>query len=156
MEIQGKIIAVLAQRNGVTARGEWKAQSFVIETHENYPKKIVFDVFGDDKLTQYAIKVGDELQVSIDIDAHEYQGRWFNSIRAWNVQRIGGQQPQYQPAQPQQVVAQPQPVAQAQPQPQPYQPQNFYQQPQPQATPQAQFPPQQPQQGVQQENNLPF
>lgn len=88
MELQGKIIAVLPERSGVSARGEWKAGSFVLETHENYPRKMVFDVFGADRLSQFAIKAGEELLVSFDIDAHEYQGRWYNSIRAWNVQRM--------------------------------------------------------------------
>ena len=49
---------------------------------------VVFDVFGAERLSQFAIKAGEELIVSFDIDAHEYQGRWFNSIRAWNVQRV--------------------------------------------------------------------
>ena len=102
MELQGKVIAVLPEKSGVSARGEWKAQSFVIETHEQYPKKLCFDVFGADRLAQFNIQSGEELLVSFDIDAHEYQGRWFNSVRAWNVQRIdpnavagamGGMQP---------------------------------------------------------------
>lgn len=88
MDLQGKVIAVLPERSGVSARGEWKAQSFVIETHENYPKKLCFDVFGADRLAQFNIQSGEEIIVSFDIDAHEYQGRWFNSIRAWNVQRV--------------------------------------------------------------------
>lgn len=101
MELQGKVIAVLPERSGVSARGEWKSQSFVIETHEQYPKQMVFDVFGADRLAQYNIQVGDEINVSFDITAHEYNGRWFNNIRAWNVQHvdpnavagIGGAQP---------------------------------------------------------------
>lgn len=88
MELQGKVIAVLPERSGVSARGEWKAQSFVIETHEQYPRKLCFDVFGADRLAQFNIQSGEELLVSFDIDAHEYQGRWFNSVRAWNIQRI--------------------------------------------------------------------
>lgn len=88
MELQGKVIAVLPEKSGVSARGEWKAQSFVIETHEQYPKKLCFDVFGADRLAQFNIQSGEELLVSFDIDAHEYQGRWFNSVRAWNIQRI--------------------------------------------------------------------
>ena len=102
MELQGKVIAVLPERSGVSARGEWKAQSFVIETHEQYPKKLCFDVFGADRLAQFNIQSGEELLVSFDLDAHEYNGRWFNSVRAWNVQRVdpnavagamGGMQP---------------------------------------------------------------
>lgn len=88
MELQGKVIAVLPERSGVSARGEWKAQSFVIETHEQYPKKLVFDVFGADRLAQFNIQSGEEINVSFDIDAHEYQGRWYNSVRAWNVVKV--------------------------------------------------------------------
>ena len=73
MEITGKIIAVLPERGGVS--------------QEQYPRKMCFDVFGADKIAQFAIKIGDQLTVSFDIDAREYNGRWYNSIRAWKVER---------------------------------------------------------------------
>lgn len=88
MELLGRIIAVLPERSGTSARGEWKAQSFVIETHDQYPRKMVFDVFGAERLQRFNIKSGDEVKVFFDIDAHEYQGRWFNNIRAFDVQRL--------------------------------------------------------------------
>lgn len=88
MELLGRIIAVLHERSGTSARGEWKAQSFVIETHDQYPRKMVFDVFGAERLQRFNIKSGDEVKVFFDIDAHEYQGRWFNNIRAFDVQRL--------------------------------------------------------------------
>lgn len=91
MEIQGKVIAVLPERSGVSARGEWKSQTYIIETQEQYPKKMAFDVFGADRLAQFNIHSGEEILVSFDIDAHEYQGRWFNSIRAWNVTKVSQQ-----------------------------------------------------------------
>lgn len=88
MEITGKITYVLPERSGTSARGEWKAQSFVVETRDLYPRKMVFDVFGAERLQRFNIKSGDEVTVFFDIDAHEYQGRWFNNIRAFNVQRL--------------------------------------------------------------------
>lgn len=90
MEIEGKIIAVIPVREGVSARTgtAWKTQDYVIETHEQYPRRCCFNVFGADKIQLFNIQVGEELRVSFDIDAHEYQGRWFNSIRAWKVERI--------------------------------------------------------------------
>ena len=91
MEIQGKVIAVLPERSGVSARGEWKSQTYVIETQEQYPKKMAFDVFGADRLAQFNIHSGEVIDVSFDIDVHEYQGRWFNSIRAWNVTKVSQQ-----------------------------------------------------------------
>ena len=88
MDLQGKVIAALPARSGTSARGEWKAQDFVIETHENFPHKMVFSVFGDERLQRFNIQIGQEVNVSFDIDAHEYNGRWFNSIRAFDVRQI--------------------------------------------------------------------
>ena len=89
MEISGKIIVATDVRSGESARtgSKWMAQDFVIETHEQYPKRCVFSVFGENRLREFNIQVGEELTVSFDIDAHEYNGRWFNNIRAWRVQR---------------------------------------------------------------------
>lgn len=89
MELAGKVIAVLEPRGGVSKNGnEWKVQEYVIETHDQYPRRMCFDVFGADKIQQFNIQVGEELNVSFDIDAREWQGRWFNSIRAWKVERV--------------------------------------------------------------------
>ena len=89
MDIQAEIIYVGEPREGVSTRTSqpWKSQDFVIETHDTYPRKCCFSVFGEDKIQQFNIKLGDQLTVSFDIDAHEYQGRWYNSIRAWRVVR---------------------------------------------------------------------
>lgn len=88
MEITGKIIAVLPERGGTSKTGnEWKMQEYVIETHEQYPKKVCFNVFGSDKIAQFNIQAGDEMTVSFDINAREYNGRWYNDIRAWKVER---------------------------------------------------------------------
>lgn len=89
MEISGKIIAALEPRGGISQRtgNPWKTQEFVIETHDQFPRHCVFNVFGEDKLRDFNIQVGEELTVSFDIDAREYNGRWYNDIRAWRVQR---------------------------------------------------------------------
>ena len=88
MELQGKVIVALPERSGVSSRGEWKSQEFVIETHESYPKKMVFNVFGAERLQRFNVKVGQEVNVSFDIDAHEYNNRWFNSINAFDVRLV--------------------------------------------------------------------
>ena len=88
MEITGRIIAVLPERGGVSKTGnEWKMQEYVLETHEQYPKKLCFNVFGADKIAQFNIQAGEELTVSFDINAREYNGRWYDDIRAWRVER---------------------------------------------------------------------
>ena len=98
MELSGKVIAVLEPRGGVSKNGnEWKVQEYVIETHDQYPRRMCFDVFGADKIQQFNIQVGEELNVFFDIDAREWQGRWFNSIRAWKVERVNADAQQMPP-----------------------------------------------------------
>lgn len=93
MEIQGKIIAVLPERSGVSQRGnQWRSISYVLETQEQYPKKLAFDVTND-KIDQLNIQFGEILTVQFDINAREYNGRWFNSVNAWNVIRQTQQAP---------------------------------------------------------------
>ena len=93
MEIQGKIIVVLPERSGVSQRGnQWRSISYVLETQEQYPKKLTFDVTND-KIDQLNIQLGEILTVQFDINAREYNGRWFNSINAWNVIRKTQQAP---------------------------------------------------------------
>jgi hypothetical protein len=54
---------------------------------------MAFDVFGADRIANFGIQLGEVINVSFDIDAHEYQGRYFNQIRAWNVVRQEQQAP---------------------------------------------------------------
>ena len=56
MELAGKVIAVLEPRGGVSKNGnEWKVQEYVIETHDQYPRRMCFDVFGADKIQQLTL-----------------------------------------------------------------------------------------------------
>jgi len=95
MDITGKIIAVLPAREGVSKStgNNWKSQEYVLETSEQYPRRICFNVFGEDKISQFNIKEGETMMVSFDINAREYNGRWYNDIRAWKVDRNLGNMP---------------------------------------------------------------
>ena len=90
MEFIGKIIAILPIKSGVskTTGNEWKAQEYVIENHDQYPRRMCFEVFGADKISAFNIQMGEELSVSYDMDARQWRDRWFNSIRAWAVNRL--------------------------------------------------------------------
>ena len=89
MDLTGRIIAVLPAQSGVSARtgNSWMSQDYVIEVPGSYPKRCVFRVFGEDRIKQYNIQMNEDLTVQFDIDAHEYQGRWFNDVRAFNIIR---------------------------------------------------------------------
>lgn len=90
MELQGKIIAILETRTGVSQSGKtWASQEAVIEVPGKYPKKMVFTLFGEERIEQAGLFVGMECIVYFDIDAHQYQGRWFNSITAFAIKNTG-------------------------------------------------------------------
>jgi hypothetical protein len=87
MEIRGKIIVVQPVQTGEGRNGTWKKQEYVIEYDytSQYPRKMMFNLWGD-KIDQYNIQQGQSLKISFDIDCREYQGRWYNDIRAWKIE----------------------------------------------------------------------
>ena len=128
MEITGKIIAVLPPKQGVSQStgNAWMCQDYVLETQEMYPKKVCFNVFGAEKIQEMNIQLGETLTVSLEINANEYQGKWYNQVKGRKVVRVpvqGQQQAQVPPQgcqvvypdrQPAQAPAQPQGQAPAQ------------------------------------------
>lgn len=113
-QITGKVIVALPHKSGVSQRtgNPWELAEYVVETQEQYPRKCVFQVSGTDRIKNMNIQVGEVVTVFIDIDAHEYNGRWFNNISAYRVDRQGQQQAQTQGQQTAQQPAQ-QPAQQA-------------------------------------------
>ena len=97
MEIQGKVKALLPEQTGTSSRtgNSWKSQEFVLDyfwwPNQVFASQMVLKMFGEDRIAQWNLQVNDEVKIRYHIEAHEYQGRWFNDIRAYNV--IRGQQP---------------------------------------------------------------
>ena len=89
MEVVGKIIQVLPEQGGVgkTSGKEWKLQAYVLETQEQYPKKVHFEVFGEDRIKANPCQLDDIVTVSFDIESREFNGRWYTSVRAWRIQQ---------------------------------------------------------------------
>ena len=105
MEIIGKVVAVLELQSGTSKKGsEWKKRDFVIETlDDKFPKKVCFTLFGE--RADACPAIDSVVKVAFDIDAHEYNGKWFNSVNAWKVEPEQAQQQ----AAPQQAAQAPQP-----------------------------------------------
>lgn len=159
--LSGTITAILPAEQGVSQRtGQpWVSQEFVL-CHEQgqYPRSVCFRIFGQDKINQAAIQMGEYCTVHLNIDARASQknGKYFNSIDCWKVDH---QQPTQGYQQMPQQGYQQAPQYQQQPAPAPFPPQQPMQQQQAQSP----FPPQQPApqpQGQQMmtgnQGNLPF
>lgn len=134
--ISGQITAILPAQSGVSQRNgqTWVSQEYVL-CHEpgQYPRSICFRIFGQDKIQQAHIQMGEQLTVHLNIDCRQGQRGYFNSIDCWKVER-----PQLQQVQQPQYAPQPQYQQQGQQAQAPFPPQQPVQQPQGQQLP---FPP---------------
>lgn len=102
MEISGKIIQSFDKIEGISKAGNaWKKKEYVLETHDQYPRKVFFNFFGD-RVDQFPLNVGEEVTISFDIESREFNGRWYTDIRAWKAEKAG-QGMQSQPDMPSQL-----------------------------------------------------
>ena len=86
MEVSGKIIEILPVKSGQSANGEWRKQEYILETEAQYPKKVCFMAWGD-KIDQFNLQQGEAVEVSIDLESREYNGRWYTDVKAWKISR---------------------------------------------------------------------
>lgn len=99
MEITGKVIQMLPMQTGAGRNGaDWKKQEFVLETTDQYPKKVCISMWGD-KIDQFNIQPGEDVTVSISVESREYNGKWYTNVQAWKVERttMDGMSPLDQP-----------------------------------------------------------
>ena len=40
-----------------------------------------------DKIDQFNIKQGETVEVSVDLESREYNGRWYTDVKAWKVSK---------------------------------------------------------------------
>jgi hypothetical protein len=91
LEIIGKLIKVMNPVTGDGKNGSWTKQEFVVETFDQYPKKVCCSVWGEkvDSLRRY--QIGDDVKVSINLESREYNERWYTEVRAWKLDPAGQQ-----------------------------------------------------------------
>lgn len=88
MEVSGKVIQILPLQEGIGRNGNpWKVQTAILETQDQYPRKVCFEIFGEDRIKNNPFNVDDVITISFDIESREFNGRWYTSIRAYRVQQ---------------------------------------------------------------------
>lgn len=72
--------------------GKYPKKTFLGETEESDPKfvKTINFVLLGEKAVDKAPKVGEIVNVSFDIQSHQYNGKWYTDIRAFNVEVVQG------------------------------------------------------------------
>jgi len=92
MNIKGKIIQVMDEQNGESAKGPWRKKEYILETEGEYPKQVCFMAWND-KIDAFAINEGDVTDVSFNLKSREYNGRWYTDVEAWKVTKGTGMSP---------------------------------------------------------------
>ena len=90
LEITGKLYKVLAEQTGAGKNGNWVKQEFVIETVEQYPKKVCCSAWGDKVALIKGLNPGDQVKVSFNVESREYNERWYTDLRAWKIETVTG------------------------------------------------------------------
>jgi hypothetical protein len=86
MDIQGKLVMLLPLQSGTSAKGAWQKQDAIIETAEQYPKKVCISFWGDKADELKIVKEGALIKVHINIESREYNGKWYTDVRAWKIE----------------------------------------------------------------------
>ena len=87
LEIEGALIDIFKVESGISKSGsEWKRRDFLIETEEQYPKKVCITLFGDKVSLLEGVEMQSKIKVSVNIESREYNGKWFHNINAWKIE----------------------------------------------------------------------
>lgn len=87
MEFEGLVYRVLPVVKGTSARGEWTKQEVVFEIPGDFNRKLCVGFWGDNAQEAAALKPGEQVEVSINLESREYNGRWYTEARAWKLAR---------------------------------------------------------------------
>jgi len=85
LEISGKLLQVLPEQTGTGKNGQWIKQDFIIETQEQYPRKVCFAAWGDKASLVKNLKSGSQVNVSFNAESREFNGKWYTDLKAWKI-----------------------------------------------------------------------
>jgi len=89
LEIEGKVIQIIPEQSGTSQAGKtWRKQSFVIETEEQYPKKVVFNAWSDNVDSVKQLIVGSKVKINFRAESREFNERWYTDLTAWKITKV--------------------------------------------------------------------
>ena len=81
MEVTGKLVKILDLETGTSKAGkEWKKQSIVIDTGNDFNNEVCVSAFGDKVGQMNKLEIGMEVSVLCNVYSREYNGRYFHNI----------------------------------------------------------------------------
>lgn len=86
MELNGKLIQVTIPESKTTASGkDFITCLAIIETDGQYPKKVAIELNKAELIESVTkFSLGSNITFSVNLESREFNGKWYNSIRAWS------------------------------------------------------------------------
>lgn len=87
MDVIGILKRKLSEKAGISQQTNksWVIAEFLLEIPGRVTTHSCLKVRDRDKITKFEQHIGKNVVVQIELDAREYQGRWFNEVNAWNI-----------------------------------------------------------------------
>ncbi len=85
LEISGKVMLILPEQTGTGKNGQWSRQDFVIETEEQYPRKVCFSAWGEKTALIKGLQKDAAVKVSFNVESREFNGKWYTDLRIWKI-----------------------------------------------------------------------
>ncbi|NJK97679.1 MAG: DUF3127 domain-containing protein [Bacteroidales bacterium] len=89
LELSGKLIQILPLQSGNGKNGTWQKQDFVIETQDQYPKKVCFSAWADKADQVKTLTPGTPVKVAFNAESREFNGKWYTDLRIWKLETDG-------------------------------------------------------------------
>ena len=85
MILKAKLTQLLPLQTGMSQNGQWRKQDIIVETDNQYPKKICISIWGD-KIDEKQLVIGAVLDISFDLESREFNNKWYTDIKAWKIE----------------------------------------------------------------------
>lgn len=92
MEVIGNLIKKVEERSGNGQNGPWRIAYYlidIVDARDSFSthRKMVVEVWDGEsgRISKFDGLFGKDVVVRFDIDAREYQGRWYNQVKAYGI-----------------------------------------------------------------------
>ena len=91
MQVKGKIVAIMPTQ---VVSEKFSKREFVVETPDQYPQQILFQLTQDKCSILDSLKVGQEVDVHLNLRGRSWQNpqgetKYFNTLEAWKIDVLG-------------------------------------------------------------------
>lgn len=88
MELIAVLVSKTKEESGTSTNGNaWKRKTAIFQTigDQRYQKTVAVSCLNQMCDTIDSYQVGNLLKVQVEADSHEYEGKWFTELRAWQI-----------------------------------------------------------------------